>query len=232
MSDTDDPAGDSRGQTPTPRTAQRSTPSPAPQHAPQHVPQHAPQRAEHQAELPPLGMPEPPVADLAGARGRRRWTYGAAAVTGLAVAIGLWSGAAKADEASHLLALTTEIEAQVSTTSDRSEDLAAVLDTAQRVYDHSEGQVADPATREVLAEALADARAAVAQRVTDAPPSSVTQAHTLLAQATHIETSLDWAAEDLRAAVDMVQQSQGAQRTLETREPVGQRTILTSHDGN
>ena len=224
MSDTDDPAGDSRGQTSTPRTVQRSTPSPAPNPEPR--------QGEHQAELPPLGTPEPPVADLAGARGRRRWAYGAAAVTGLAVAIGLWSGAAKADEASHLLALTTEIEAQVSTASDRSEDLAAVLDTAQRVYDHSEGRVADPATREALAEALAEARAAVAQRVTDAPPSSVTQAHTLLAQATHIETSLDWAAEDLRAAVDMVQQSQGAQRTLETREPVGQRTILTSHDGS
>nr|BFF18565.1 hypothetical protein GCM10025730_20860 [Promicromonospora thailandica] len=183
-------------------------------------------------DSPPLESPEPPLADLAGARGRRRWTFGAAVVTGVAVAVSLWAGSVRADEASHLLALAAEIDAQVSSTSDRSHDLAAVLDTAERVYEHSEGRVADPATRDVLAEALADARAAVAQRVTDAPPSSVTQARTLLAQATHIETSLDWATEDLRAAVDMVQQSQGAQHALETRDPVGARTVLTSHDGS
>jgi hypothetical protein len=72
----------------------------------------------------------------------------------------------------------------------------------------------------------------VAQRVTDTPPSSVTQARTLLDQATHIENSLDWAAEDLRVAVDMVQQSQGAQRVLDSRDPVGNRTVLTSHTGS
>jgi len=72
----------------------------------------------------------------------------------------------------------------------------------------------------------------VAQRVTDTPPASVTQARTLLDQATHIETSLDWAAEDLRVAVDMVQQSQGAQRALDSRDPLGNRTVLTSNDGS
>lgn len=130
------------------------------------------------------------------------------------------------------MTLNSQIDTQVSTTSARSHDLVAVMDTAQRVYDHSNGQVADPATRDVLAEALADARAAAAQRVTDAPPSSVTQARTLLAQATHIESSLDWAAEDLRVAVDMVQRSQGAQRVLDTRDPVGDRTVLTSREGS
>lgn len=184
------------------------------------------------AELPPLDPAEPPLADLAGARGRRRWTFGAAIVTGVAVAVTLWAGSVRADEASRMLALTSEIDLQVSATSDRSHDLAAVIETAERVYAHSDGRVADPATRDVLAQALADARAAVAQRVTDAPPSSVTHARTLLDQATHIETSLDWATEDLRVAVDMVQQSQGAQRTLDSRDPVGARTILTSHDGS
>jgi hypothetical protein len=47
-----------------------------------------------------------------------------------------------------------------------------------------------------------------------------------------MESSLDWAAEDLRVAVDMVQQSQGAQRVLDSRDPVGSRTMLTSHDGS
>ncbi|MEU4362720.1 hypothetical protein [Promicromonospora sp. NPDC023987] len=183
-------------------------------------------------ELPPLDTAEPPVADLAGARGRRRWVFGAAIVTGVAVAVSLWSGSVRADETSHLMTLNSQIDTQVSTTSARSHDLVAVMDTAQRVYDHSNGQVADPATRDVLAEALADARAAAAQRVTDAPPSSVTQARTLLAQATHIESSLDWAAEDLRVAVDMVQRSQGAQRVLDTRDPVGDRTVLTSREGS
>jgi hypothetical protein len=184
------------------------------------------------AELPPLDSPEPPLAELAGARGRRSWTFGAAIVTGIAVAVTLWAASARADETSRLVALTSQIDSQVMTTSDRSYDLAAVMDMAERVYEHSEGQVADPATRDVLAQALADARAAAAQRVTDAPPSSVTQARTLLAQATHIETSLDWATEDLRVAVDMVQQSQGAQRVLDSRDPVGNRTVLTSRAGS
>jgi hypothetical protein len=184
------------------------------------------------ARLPSLDTPEAPLLDVAGARGRRRWTFGAAAVTALAVAVMLWSASARADETSRLMALSSQIDTQVVTTSARSQDLAAVLDMAQRVYEHSEGQVADPATRDVLAEALADARAAAAQRVTDAPPSSVTQASTLLAQATQIERSLDWAVEDLRAAVDMVQQSQGAQRVLDSRDPVGTRTVLTSHHGS
>lgn len=181
-------------------------------------------------ELPPLDAPGPAeTAELTGARGRRRWTFGAAIVTGVAIAVSLWAGSVRADEASRLTALSTQIDTQVVSTSARSQDLAAVLATAERVYEHSEGQVADPATRDVLAQALADARAAVAQRVTDAPPSSVTQARTLLAQATHIESSLDWATEDLRVAVDMVQQSQGAQRVLDTRDPVGHRTMLTSN---
>jgi hypothetical protein len=184
------------------------------------------------AHLPPLDSPEPPLVEVAGARGRRPWVFGAAIVTGVAVAVSLWAGAVRADENSHLLTLTSQIDSQVTTTSARSHDLAAVMDMAERVYRHSEGRVADPATRDVLAEAIADARSAVAQRVTDAPPSSVTQARTLLAQATHMESSLDWAAEDLRVAVDMVQQSQGAQRVLDSRDPVGGRTILTSHDGS
>jgi hypothetical protein len=184
------------------------------------------------AQLPPLDAPEPALLDLAGARGRRRWTFGAAVVTGVAVAVTLWGASVHADETSRLTALSSQIDTQVVTTSARSQDLAAVLDVAQRVYEHSEGQVADPATRDVLAEALADARAAAAQRVTDTPPSSVTQARTLLAQATHIESSLDWAAEDLRVAVDMVRQSQSAQQALDSRDPVGGRTILTSHDGS
>lgn len=188
------------------------------------------------ATLPPLDSPqpesEPALADLAGARGRRPWVFGAAIVTGVAVAITLWSASARADETSHLVALSSQIDIQVSTTSARSHDLTAVMDMAERVYEHSEGQVADPATRDVLAQALADARSAVAQRVTDAPPSSVTQAQTLLAQATHMENSLDWATEDLRVAVDMVQQSQGAQRVLDSRDPVGNRTILTSREGS
>ncbi|MFI9487468.1 hypothetical protein ACIG47_13855 [Promicromonospora sp. NPDC052451] len=216
MSDADEPAGDSPSHLPA---------SPGPTGLPA--------LAEiDPANLPPLDASEPPLAELAGARGRRRWTYGAAIVTGVAVAITLWVGSVRADEASRLLALTDKIELQVSATSDRSHDLAAVMDMAERVYVHSDGRVADPATRDVLAQALADARAAVAQRVTDAPPSSVTQARTLLDQATHIETSLDWATEDLRVAMDMVQQSQGAQRTLDSRDPVGTRTILTSHDGS
>lgn len=188
--------------------------------------------APETAQLPPLDSPEPELADLAGARGRRPWVFGAAIVTGVAVAITLWSASARADETSHLAALSSQIDIQVSTTSARSHDLTAVMDMAERVYEHSEGQVADPATRDVLAQALADARSAVAQRVTDAPPSSVTQAQTLLAQATHMENSLDWATEDLRVAVDMVQQSQGAQRVLDSRDPVGNRTILTSREGS
>ncbi|MBA8806146.1 hypothetical protein [Promicromonospora sukumoe] len=191
------------------------------------------------ANLPALDTPGPssePGADagpdLAGARGRRRWTFGAAIVTCLAVAVSLWVMSARAEETSRILTLTGQIDTQVTSTSARSQDLAAVLATAQRVYEHSEGQVADPATRDVLAQALAEARQAGAQRLTDAPPTSVTQARTLLAQATHIESSLDWAAEDLRIAVDMVQQSQGAQQVLDSREPVGNRTILTSRTGS
>ncbi|MFI2362549.1 hypothetical protein [Promicromonospora sp. NPDC019610] len=188
------------------------------------------------ADLPALDTPPPlePDAglDLAGARGRRRWTFGAAIVTCLAVAITLWSMSAQAEETGRILTLTAQIDSQVTSTSARSHDLAAVLETAERVYEGSEGQVADPATRDVLAQALAEARQAGAQRLTDAPPTSVTQARTLLAQATHIETSLDWAVEDLRVAVDMVQQSQGAQRALDTREPIGNRTVLTSHEGS
>ena len=186
------------------------------------------------AQLPPLDLPEPEpeLADLAGARGRRPWVFGAAIVTGVAVAIALWAVSARADETSHLLTLSSQIDSQVSITSARSHDLTAVMDMAERVYEHSDGQVADPATRDVLAQALADARSAVAQRVTDAPPSSVTQAQTLLAQATHMENSLDWATEDLRVAVDMVQQSQGAQRVLDSRDPVGNRTMLTSREGS
>lgn len=183
-------------------------------------------------DLPPLDSDEPPLADLAGARGRRRWTFGAAIVTGVVVAVALWSASVRADETSHLMTLNSQIDTQVSTTSARSHDLVAVLDTAERVYEHSSGQVADPATRDVLAEALAAARSAAAQRVTDAPPSSVTQARTLLAQAAHIENSLDWATEDLRVAVDMVQQSQGAQRVLDTRDPIGDRTVLTSNEAS
>lgn len=190
------------------------------------------------AKLPPLDSPqpkpepEPVLADLAGARGRRPWVFGAAIITGMAVAITLWAASAHAEKASHLVALSSQIDIQVSTTSARSHDLTAVLAMAERVYEHSDGQVADPATRDVLAQAIADARSAAAQRVTDAPPSSVTQAQTLLAQATHMETSLDWATEDLRVAVDMVQQSQGAQRVLDSRDPVGDRTILTSLEGS
>ncbi|MFC8800360.1 hypothetical protein ACFT2C_21705 [Promicromonospora sp. NPDC057138] len=193
------------------------------------------------ARLPALDAPEPPPLsdseldaelDLAGARGRRRWTFGAAIVTGVAVAISLWAMSAHAEETSRLLTLTSKIDSQVSSTTARSHDLTAVMDMAERVYEYSDGQVADPATRDVLAGAIADARSAVAQRVTDAPPSSVTQASTLLAQATHIEDSLDWATEDLRAAVDVVQQSQGTQRALDSREPVGNRTILTSNEGS
>ena len=190
------------------------------------------------ANLPALDTPAPPPLeldaglDLAGARGRRRWTFGAAIVTCLAVAVTLWSMSARAEETGRILTLTTQIDSQVTSTSARSHDLAAVLETAERVYEGSEGRVADPATRDVLAQALAEARQAGAQRLTDAPPTSVTQARTLLAQATHIETSLDWAVEDLRVAVDMVQQSQGAQRALDSREPLGNRTILTSRDGS
>lgn len=189
------------------------------------------------ANLPALDTPGPPSGadaglDLAGARGRRRWTFGAAIVTCLAVAVSLWAMSARAEETSRILTLTSQIDTQVTSTSARSQDLAAVLEMAQRVYEHSEGQVADPATRDVLAQALAEARQAGDQRLTDAPPTSVTQARTLLAQATHIESSLDWAAEDLRIAVDMVQQSQGAQQVLDSREPVGNRTILTSRTGS
>ncbi|MEV0891492.1 hypothetical protein [Promicromonospora sp. MEB111] len=189
------------------------------------------------ANLPALDTPAPPPEpgaglDLAGARGRRRWTFGAAIITCLAVAVTLWSMSARAEETGRILTLTAQIDTQVTSTSARSHDLAAVLETAERVYEGSEGQVADPATRDVLAQALAEARQAGAQRLTDAPPTSVTQARTLLAQATHIETSLDWAVEDLRVAVDMVQQSQGAQRALDSREPLGNRTILTSRDGS
>lgn len=184
------------------------------------------------AELPPLDAAGLPPDELAGTRGRRRWTFGAAIVTAVAVAVTLWSVSARADQASHLMTLTSQIDSQVSSTSARSHDLAAVMDMAERVYEHSDGQVADPATRDVLAEAIADARAAAAQRVTDAPPASVTQARTLLDQAAHMENSLDWATEDLRVAVDLVQQSQGTQRALEARDPVGDRTILTSTAGS
>lgn len=190
------------------------------------------------ATLPPLDSPqpesesEPALADLAGARGRRPWVFGAAIVTSVAVAITLWAASASADKASHLTTLGSQIDMQVSTTAARSHDLTAVLAMAERVYEHSDGQVADPATRDVLAQAIADARSAAAQRVTDAPPSSVTQAQTLLAQAAYMEDSLDWATEDLRVAVDMVQQSQGAQRVLDSRDPVGDRTILTSREGS
>jgi len=211
-SGTDEDPGDSRA----------SSPAPEPARPP----------ALDGPELPPLKPEHEPELDLAGARGRRRWTFGAAIVTGVAVAISLWAVSAQADETSRLLTLTSQIDRQVSTTAARSHDLAAVMGTAERVYEYSEGQVADPTTRDVLARAIDDARAAVAQRVTDAPPSSVTQASTLLAQATHIERSLDWAAEDLRVAVDMVQQSQGAQHVLDSRDPVGNRTILTSHEGS
>jgi hypothetical protein len=183
------------------------------------------------AQLPLLDSPEPPLADLAGARGGRRWAFGAAIVTSVAVAITLWVVTERADETSHLMTLTSQIDSQVTTTSARSHDLTAVMDMAERVYEHSEGRVADPATRDVLAQALAEARSAVAQRVTDAPPSSVTQARTVLAQATHMENALDWATEDLRAAVDMVQQSQGTLRALESRDPVGNRTMLVSLEG-
>ncbi|MFI2488852.1 hypothetical protein ACH47X_18230 [Promicromonospora kroppenstedtii] len=189
------------------------------------------------AKLPALDTPTPPYEagagpDLAGARGRWRWTFGAAIVTVVAVAVTLWAMSARAEETGRIVTLTAQIDTQVTSTSARSHDLAAVMETAERVYEHSEGQVADPATRDVLAEALADARQAVAQRLTDAPPTSVTQARTLLAQATHMESSLDWAAEDLRVAVDMVQQSQGAQRSLDSRDPVGNRTILTARDAS
>ena len=189
------------------------------------------------AKLPALDTPAPPRApdaglDLAGARGRRRWTFGAAIVTSVAVAVTLWAMSARAEETGRIVTLTAQIDTQVTSTSARSNDLVVVMDMAERVYEHSEGQVADPATRDVLAEALADARQAVAQRLTDAPPTSVTQARTLLAQATHMESSLDWAAEDLRVAVDMVQQSQGAQRSLDSRDPVGNRTILTARDAS
>lgn len=182
--------------------------------------------------LPPLDAPEPPPLDVAGARGRRPWVFGAAIVTGIAIVVTLWTVSARADEASRIVALTAQIESQVTSTSARSLDLAAVMDMAERVYQHSDGQVADPATRDILAQALTDARQAGAQRVTDTPPTSVTQARTLLAQATHIESSLDWATEDLRVAVDMVQQSQGTQRVLDSREPVGNRTVLTSAAGS
>lgn len=210
MPDTDEPAGDSR-------------PEPLPVIDP--------------ARLPALDTPAPPREpeagpDLAGARGRRRWTFGAAIVTAVAVAVTLWAMSARAEETGRIVTLTAQIDTQVTSTSARSHDLVAVMDMAERVYEHSEGQVADPATRDVLAEALADARQAVAQRLTDAPPTSVTQARTLLAQATHMESSLDWAAEDLRVAVDMVQQSQGAQRSLDSRDPVGNRTILTARDAS
>ncbi|MEV0950936.1 hypothetical protein [Promicromonospora sp. NPDC050249] len=190
--------------------------------------------AHDAATLPPLDspQPEPALADLAGARGRRPWVFGAAIVTSVAVAITLWAASASADKASHLMTLSSQIDIQVSTTAARSHDLTAVMAMAERVYEHSDGQVADPATRDVLAQAIADARSAAAQRVTDAPPSSVTQAETLLAQATYVEDSLDWATEDLRVAVDMVQQSQGAQRVLDSRDPVGDRTILTSREGS
>lgn len=185
------------------------------------------------APLPALDGPEAAPLDLAGARGRRRWTFGAAIITGVAVAaaVTLSVVSARADETNHILALTSQIDSQVTTTSARSHDLAAVMDLGEQVYAYSDGQVADPATRDVLAQALADARRAAAQRVTDTPPTSVTQARTLLDQAAHIESSLDWATEDLRIAIDMVQQSQGAQRALDTREPMGGRTILTSHHG-
>lgn len=192
------------------------------------------------AQLPPLDSPgpepapapEPELADLAGARGRRPWVFGAAIVTGVAVAITLWAASAQAEKTSHLVALSSQIDIQVSTTEARSNDLTTVLDMAERVYEHSEGQVADPATRDVLAQALTVARSAAAQRVTDAPPSSVPQAQTVLAQAAHMENSLDWATEDLLVAVDMVQQSQGAQHVLESRDPVGNRTVLTSREGS
>lgn len=187
------------------------------------------------APLPALGEPEVLPPDLAGARGRRRWAFGAAIVIGVAVvvaAVTLSVASARADETGHILTLTSRIDSQVTTTSARSQDLAALLDLGERVYEHSDGQVADPVTRDVLAQALADARQAAAQRVTDTPPTSVTQARTLLDQAAHIESSLDWAAEDLKIAIDMVQQSQGAQRALDTREPIGSRTILTSHHGS
>lgn len=188
--------------------------------------------APEPVQLPALDTPEPAPPDLAGARGRRRWTFGAAIVTSVVLAVTVWAASARAEETSHILTLSTRIDSQVTSTAARSHDLAAVMDLAERVYEHSDGQVADPATREVLAQAIDRARGAVAQRVTDAPPSSVTQARTLLAQATHIENSLDWAVEDLRVAVDMVQQSQGAQRVLDSRAPVGSRTILTSHHGS
>ncbi|WP_369371346.1 hypothetical protein AB1046_21630 [Promicromonospora sp. Populi] len=181
-----------------------------------------------------MAEPSPLVVagDVAGARGRRPWVFGAAIITGIAAVITLWTVSAEADEASRIVALTSQIDTQVSSTSARSHDLAAVMDMAERVYQHSDGKVADPATRIILAEAIAEARQAGAQRVTDTPPSSVTQARTLLAQAAHIENSLDWAVEDLRIAVDMVQQSQGAQRVLDTRDPVGNRTVLASHNGS
>lgn len=210
---TDEDLGDSRASSPAPEPA----PLPA-------------------LDLPALDVPAPaPLGsgpDLAGTRGRRRWAFGAALVTGVAVAISLWTASAHSEETSRILALTSEIDSQVSTTTARSHDLVALMDTAERVYEHSDGQVADPATRDLLAQALADARSAAAQRVTDAPPSSVTQARTLLAQATHIESSLDWAAEDLRVAVDLVQQSQGTQRALDSRDPADGRTMLTSHEGS
>lgn len=182
------------------------------------------------ARLPALDAPAPPPLDLAGprARGRKRWTFGAAILTAVAVAVSLWAVSARADETSHILTLTDRLDTHVTSASASSHDLTAMIGTAERVYEYSDGQVADPVTREILAESLTEARAAAAQRVTDAPPTSVTQARTLITQAANIESSLDWATDDLRVAVDLVQQSQGAQRALDSREPVGNRTILTS----
>ena len=186
------------------------------------------------ARLPALDAPAPPPVDLSGppVAVRRRWTFGLAILLAAAVAITLWAVSARANETGHIMTLTDQLDTQVTTTSARSHDLTAVMDTAERVYQHSSGRVADPVTREVLAEALTEARHAAAQRVTDTPPTSVTQARTLLAQAASIESSLDWAADDLRVAVDLVQQSQSAQRALDFREPVGHRPILTAHSGS
>ena len=145
--------------------------------------------------LPPLDSPAPTTRTAR--RSSPIWPVPAAGAPGSSARrsspvspspISLWAVSARADETSHLLTLGPGSTARSPAPRPARHDLAAVMDTAERVYEHSAGQVADPATRDVLAQALAEARQAVAQRVTDAPPTSVTQARTLLAQATHMET--------------------------------------------
>ncbi|WP_125776842.1 hypothetical protein [Antribacter gilvus] len=166
----------------------------------------------------PSGTP-----DLAGARGRRPWVARAAVLTTLALAVclgaGLWAADARAGTAERLESLSTELDQQVEMTRQSVAHLTTVMDIAESVYELSPD--ADPEAREALAEALTAARSVTGQQVADERPGSVTQARARLQQATDIRTSLDWASDDLVAALDQVRRSVPHRLVLEAAGSTG-----------